>query len=101
MTVLKSGVSVGKMACQNQEEEFDEHLPLRYFSGSKSGKANPWDPNKFPQSWNHNTFLPGQQLMLCVCSVKDRAKRKCHIDSGECINSSHILGDTTFPAAFI
>lgn len=50
MTVLKSGVSVGKMACQNQEEEFDEHLSLRCFSGSKSGKANPWDPNKFPQS---------------------------------------------------
>lgn len=101
MAVLESGVFVGKMACQNQEEEFDEHLPLRYFSGFKSGKANPWDPNKFPQSWNHTTFLPGQQLMHCVCSVKDRAKRKCHIDSGKCINSSPILEDTTCPTAFI
>lgn len=101
MAVLESGVSVAEIACQNQEEEFDEHLPLRYFSDSKSGKANPWDPNKFPQSWNHSTFLPRQQLMHCVCSVKDRAKRKCHIDSGEYINSSPILGDTTCPAAFI
>lgn len=71
--------AVGKMACQTQEIESDENLPLRYFflySTSKSAEADPWDLRKCPQSWNHSTSCLDSSKCIAVIQQKRELKEK-------------------------